>query len=123
MNQAQGFISTPLKASDMIDTDVVSPQGDNIGEVKEVVIDPNTGKVAYAVVSFGGFLGMGKKLFAIPFKALQYSWEENEYVLDAPREQLEQAPGFDDDNWPMMADEQWNRDIHTYYALTPYWEE
>ena len=123
MNQAQGFTSTPLRASDMIDTDVVSPQGDSIGEVKEVVIDPNTGRVAYAVVSFGGFLGMGEKLFAIPFKALQYNWTENEYVLDVPRERLEEAPGFDDDNWPMMADEQWNRDVHTYYALPPYWEE
>ncbi|MEZ0245977.1 MAG: PRC-barrel domain-containing protein, partial [Methylophilaceae bacterium] len=121
MNQAQVFINAPLKASDMIDTDVVSPQGDSLGEVREVVIDPNTGRVAYAVVSFGGFLSVGEKLFAIPFKALKYNWDENEYVLDVSKEQLEEAPGFDEDNWPTMS-EQWNRDVHKYYELPPYWE-
>ena len=121
MNQVYAFTNTPLKASDMIDTDVVSPQGDSLGEVKEVVIDPNTGRVAYAVISFGGFLGVGEKLFAIPFKALKYNWAENEYVLDVPKERLEDAPGFDEDNWPTMS-EQWHRDVHEYYELPPYWE-
>jgi hypothetical protein len=86
------------------------------------VIDPNTGKVAYAVVSFGGFLGMGTKLFAVPFSALAYDIEENEYVLDITKERLETAPGFDADHWPTMTDEKWNRDIYTYYARSPYWE-
>jgi sporulation protein YlmC with PRC-barrel domain len=121
MNQVYEYTHEPLKASDMIGTDVVSPEGDNLGEVKEVVMDPNTGRVAYAVVSFGGFLGMGEKLFAIPFRALKYDWEENEYQLGIPKERLQEAPGFDEDDWPSMT-EQWNRGVHKYYGLPPYWE-
>jgi sporulation protein YlmC with PRC-barrel domain len=125
MNQAQvisKFSNTPLKASSMIGTDVVSPKGDSLGDIKEVVIDPHTGRVAYAVVAFGGFLTMGEKLFAIPFSALIYDTEENEYVLDVTKERLEKAPGFDAANWPMMSDEKWNRDVYKFYGQSPYWE-
>lgn len=122
MNQLQAFSNSPVKASSIIGTDVVNPQGDNLGDIKEVVIDPRTGKVAYAVVSFGGFLSMGAKLFAIPFSAFQYDVKENEYVLDVTKERLAAAPGFDADHWPSMADEKWNRDVYTYYDRSPYWE-
>jgi len=106
----------------MIGTDVVNPQGDNLGDVKEVVIDPRSGRVAYAVVSFGGFLGMGEKLFAIPFSAFAYNAVKNEYVLDVSKERLKAAPGFDADHWPSMSDEKWNRDVYKYYQRSPYWE-
>lgn len=122
MSQLQVFSNSPLKASSFIGTDVVNPQGDNLGDIKEVVIDPNTGKVAYAVVSFGGFLSMGEKLFAIPYSALDYDAEANKYVLDVSKERLEAAPGFDPDNWPTMSDEKWNRDVYKYYERAPYWE-
>lgn len=122
MTQLNVFTSSPVKASSIIGTDVVNPKGDNLGDVKEVVIDPRTGKIAYAVVSFGGFLTMGEKLFAIPFSALEYNHAENEYVLDVSKEKLEAAPGFDADKWPTMADEKWNRDVYTYYGRSPYWE-
>lgn len=122
MSQLQVFSNSPVKASSMIGTDVCNPKGDSLGEIKEVVIDPGTGRVAYAVVSFGGFLGMGKKLFAIPFSAFEYDVEENEYVLDVSKERLEAAPGFDSDNWPTMSEEKWNRDVYKYYERTPYWE-
>lgn len=122
MSQVQAFSNSPVKASSMIGADVVNSEGDNLGDVKEVVIDPRTGKVAYAVVSFGGFLTMGEKLFAIPFSALQYDAAENEYVLDISKERLEAAPGFDADHWPSMAEEKWNRDVYKYYERSPYWE-
>jgi sporulation protein YlmC with PRC-barrel domain len=122
MSQLQAFTNSPVKASSIIGTDVVDPDGKNLGDVKEVVIDPRTGKVAYAVVAFGGFLSMGEKLFAIPFSALEYNVEENEYMLDISKERLEAAPGFDADNWPSMADEKWNRDVYKYYERSPYWE-
>lgn len=122
MSQLQVFANSPVKASSMIGTDVCNPKGDNLGEIKEVVIDPGTGRVAYAVVSFGGFLGMGKKLFAIPFSAFEFDVEENEYVLDISKERLEAAPGFDADHWPSMSEEKWNRDVYKYYERTPYWE-
>jgi sporulation protein YlmC with PRC-barrel domain len=122
MTQLHSFSNSPVKASSIIGADVVNPEGENLGDIKEVVIDPNSGKVAYAVVSFGGFLSMGEKLFAIPFSAFAYDADKNEYVLDVSKERLEAAPGFDPDHWPSMSDEQWNRDVYTYYKRSPYWE-
>ncbi len=122
MNQHAVFSNSPVKASTIIGTSVVNSKGDSLGDIKEVVIDPVTGKVAYSVVSFGGFLSMGEKLFAIPFSAFQYDAAENEYVLDVSKERLQAAPGFDSDKWPSMADEQWNRDVYKYYERSPYWE-
>lgn len=122
MSQLQVFSNSPVKASSIIGTDVVNPAGENLGDIKEVVIDPGTGRVAYAVVSFGGFLGMGEKLFAIPFSALEYDATDNEYVLDISQDRLKAAPGFDADQWPTMSDEKWNRDVYKYYERSPYWE-
>ncbi len=122
MSNVQTFSNSPVKASSIIGTDVVNPNGDNLGDIKEVVIDPNTGKVAYAVVAFGGFLTMGEKLFAIPFSSFKYDPTENEYMLDVSKERLEAAPGFDADHWPSMAEEKWNRDVYKYYERQPYWE-
>ena len=122
MNQLHTFSNSPVKASSMIGTDVINPKGDDLGDIKEVVIDPSTGKVAYAVVSFGGFLGLGEKLFANPNSAFEYDVDQNKYVLDVTKERLEDAPGFDADNWPSMAEEKWNRDVYKYYDREPYWE-
>ena len=122
MSAQQVFASSPVKASSIIGTNVVNPKGDSLGDIKEIVIDPRTGRVAYAVVSFGGFLGMGEKLFAIPFSAVKYNVTKNDYVLDVSQERLKAAPGFDSDHWPSMADEKWNRDVYKYYERSPYWE-
>jgi sporulation protein YlmC with PRC-barrel domain len=118
----QVFSNSPVKASSIIGTDVVNSKGDDLGDIKEVVIDPRTGRVAYAVVAFGGFLSMGEKLFAIPVSAFAYNIERNEYVLNVTKERLEKAPGFDADNWPSMSDEKWNREVYKYYERPPYWE-
>ena len=122
MSQLHVFSNSPVKASSIIGTSVVDSKDDNLGDIKEVVIDPRTGKVAYAVVSFGGFLGMGEKLFAIPFSAFKYNEAENEYILDVSKERLKAAPGFDPNHWPSMAEEKWNRDVYKYYERQPYWE-
>jgi sporulation protein YlmC with PRC-barrel domain len=122
VSQLQTFTNSPVKASTIIGTDVVSPNGDSLGDIKEVVIDPRTGRVAYAVVSFGGFLSMGEKLFAIPFSSFKYDITTNKYVLDVSKERLKAAPGFDADHWPAMSDEKWNRDVYKYYERPPYWE-
>ena len=122
MTQLHAFSNSPVKASSIIGTNVVNPKGDSLGDIKEIVIDPHSGRVAYAVVSFGGFLSMGEKLFAIPFSAFVYNVEKNEYVLDVSKDRLETAPGFDADHWPSMSDEQWNRDVYKYYKRSPYWE-
>jgi sporulation protein YlmC with PRC-barrel domain len=122
MSQLHMFSKSPVKASSVIGTNVVNQKGDSLGDIKEIVIDPRVGKVAYAVVSFGGFLSMGEKLFAIPFGSFQYNVTKNEYVLDIPKERLESAPGFDPDKWPAMTEEKWNRDVYAFYDKSPYWE-
>lgn len=122
MSQLELFSHAPAKASNIIGKKVGNPQGDSVGEVKEVVIDPRSGRVVYVVMSFGGFLGLGEKLFAIPFGAFDYNVSKSEYVLKVSKEQVKAAPGFDTDHWPSMADEKWNREIHAYYNHPPYWE-
>jgi sporulation protein YlmC with PRC-barrel domain len=122
MSQMTLFSNSPVKASGIIGKSVVNPKGDSLGEIKEVVIDPRTGKVAYVVVSLVRSFVMGEKLFAIPFTAFEYNVTKNEYVLDISRERLVEAPGFDPDHWPLMTDEKWHRDVYTYYGRPPYWE-
>ena len=122
MSQLSMFSNSPVKASSIIGTKVVNPKAENLGDIKEIVIDPSTGRVAYVVVSFGGFLSMGEKLFAIPFSSFEYNLANNEYVLHVPKERLENAPGFDPEHWPSMSDEKWNRDVYKYYGRSPYWE-
>ena len=127
MSSLRVFSDSPIKASTIIGTNVVDPKGNTLGDIKEIVIDPRTGRVAYAVVSFGGFLSLGEKLFAIPFSAFEYKVTKSdlvasEYVLNISRERLQAAPGFDADHWPLMRDEKWHRDLHTYYDRLPYWE-
>lgn len=122
MNQIHAFSNSPVKASDFIGTSVVDREDQNLGDIKELVIDRSSGKVAYAVVAFGGFLGMGEKLFAIPFSAFKFNAAENEYILDIPKDRLKDAPGFDTNHWPAFGDEKWNRDVHHHYELSPYWE-
>ena len=126
MDRLRVFSNSPIRASNIFGTRVVNAKGDNLGEIKEIVIDPRSGRVAYAVISFGGFLGMGIKLFAIPFGALEYQITKSDlvasqYVLNISIEQLKAAPGFDPDNWPLMDDEKWHRDLHDFYKFAQYW--
>lgn len=112
-----------LSASTMIGNKVVNPSGEELGSVKELMIDLDDGRVNYAVLSFGGFLGLGDKLFALPWEALTLSTEEHAFILNVEKEQLENAPGFDKDNWPDKAQYEagWLLDLYNYYGYTPYW--
>ena len=92
-----------LSATTMIGDKVVNPDGEELGTLKELMIDLDEGRVNYAVLSFGGFLGMGDKLFAIPWQALTLNAEKHNFILNVDKEQLENAPGFDKDNWPQSA--------------------
>ena len=111
-----------MSASTLMGDKVVNPQGEHLGEIKELMIDPQTGHVGYAVLSFGGFLGMGDRLFAIPFRALQLKADRKEFVLDVAKDKLQTAPGFDKNDWPKSANRQWGTEIHTFYGVSPYWE-
>lgn len=111
-----------VSASKIIGEPVVNRQNENLGKIRELVLDAVEGRIAYAVLSFGGFLGMGNKLFALPWGALQFAANENKLVLDVDKEKLKSAPGFDENaRWPDFADRTWGAGIHEYYGHTPYW--
>jgi hypothetical protein len=79
--------------------------------------------VVYAVLSFGGFMGMRNKLFAIPWEAFEFSETEKKLILNVDREKLEAAPGFEKgDNWPDFRDTLWGESIYNYYNYTPPWK-
>ncbi len=102
------------RASKVIGTDVDDAKGKKIGDIKDVVLDRSSGRVAYAVISFGGVMGVGDKYFAVPWKALKAGSDEH-YVLNTTQETLKKAQGFDKDHWPDMANEKWNRDNYRLY--------
>jgi hypothetical protein len=108
----------------VIGSRVVNAQNEDLGKIEDLALDAEAGRIAYAVLSsFGGFLGMGEKYFAIPWNAFHFNMKENRAVLNVDKKKLENAPGFDKDNWPNMADSVWGTSIHKHYGYTPYWEE
>jgi sporulation protein YlmC with PRC-barrel domain len=109
-----------MGANTLTGNDVYNNEEEDLGDIKEIMIDMRNGRVAYAVLSFGGFLGMGEKLFAVPWSALKLDTENKRFVLDVEKEDLKDAPGFDKDNWPDMADPIWASKIHSYYGTDPY---
>lgn len=107
-------------ASTLTGNDVYNHKDEDLGDVKEFMLDTRTGRVAYAVLSFGGFLGMGDKLFAVPFNALKLDTVNKRFTLDVEKSRLESAPGFNKDSWPNMADQTWADSIHAWYGTKPY---
>lgn len=111
------------RASKVIGTNVEDESGTKIGDIKDVVLDRKTGQVAYAVVDFGGWLGMGDKYFAVPWKSLKTGSNDRYVLNNVSKDTLKKAPGFDKDHWPDMASESWNRENAQAYNQKPYWEE
>jgi sporulation protein YlmC with PRC-barrel domain len=110
-----------LSGSSLKGDKVVNHEGDDLGKIEEIMIDLDHGRVAYAVLSFGGFLGLGDKLFAIPWQAFTVDTANKRLVLNANKEILEKAPGFDKTSWPDMADLSWGSNLYGYYGYKPYW--
>ena len=104
-----------LSAHTLVGDKVLNHDNEEIGKVEEIMIDILTGRVAYVVVSFGGILGIGSKLFAVPWSVLRVNHDEACVILDIPREQLEAAPGFDRDRWPSITDPVWRDEVDAYY--------
>jgi hypothetical protein len=105
-----------MSASTLMGNDVYNHQEENLGSIKDFMLDVRSGNVCYAVLSFGGFLGMGEKLFAVPWSALTLDTENKRFVLDVAVDRLKNAPGFDKDQWPNMADASWAKSIHSYWT-------
>ena len=107
-----------LSASTLNGDDVYNRNGDKLGSIKEIMLDIETGKVCYAVLSFGGFISLGEKLFAVPWSALTVDTENKRFIMDTDEERLKNAPGFDTNNWPNMSDPTWEKSVHTSFATT-----
>jgi sporulation protein YlmC with PRC-barrel domain len=119
-SEEQGPGPDLMGADTLIGNDVYNHNEEDLGDIKEIMLDVRSGRVSYAVLSFGGFLGMGEKLFAVPWNALTLDTVNKRFVLNVEKERLENAPGFDKDSWPNMADESWATEIHSFYGTKPY---
>ena len=95
---------------------VYNHKDEDLGDIKEIMLDVNSGRIAYAVLSFGGFLGIADKLFAVPWSALKLDTANKRFLLNVEKKSLESAPGFDKDDWPDMADPTWQNTINSYYG-------
>jgi sporulation protein YlmC with PRC-barrel domain len=111
-----------LISSDKVEgTAVRNVSGDKVGTIERVMIDKRAGKVAYAVMSFGGFLGMGQEYVSLPWHMLRYNENLDAYEMNITENQLRGAPvvaqGWDTGT----VSRDWERDVHTYYGVDPYW--
>jgi sporulation protein YlmC with PRC-barrel domain len=107
-----------MGADTLIGEDVYNENDEDLGDIKEIMLDMQTGEIAYAVLSFGGIMGMGEKLFAVPWERLTLDTANKRFVLDVDKEQLKNAPGFDKDNWPDMSSGDWSSQIDTFYGVS-----
>ena len=95
----------------LIGNDVYNQIEEDLGDIKEIMLDMESGKIVYAVLSYGGILGIGEKLFAVPWGALILDTTNKRFILNVEKDQLENAPGFDKDNWPDVADPAWKNEV------------
>lgn len=111
-----------FRVSQLIGTNIQNDRGENVGEIHDLVLDANTRRVRYAAVTYGGFLGLGDKLFAVPFEAFKVRQDPDDaddyvLILNVTKEQLDGAQGFDKDQWPDMANAQWAQELDKRYGV------
>lgn len=109
-----------MSASTLKGDKVINPEGEDLGKVEEFMIDIETGCVAYAVLSFGGIMGMGDKLFAIPMQALTLDEDKKAFILNVPKEKLKKASGFDKHHWPDMATSDFMSETYSFFGYEPH---
>lgn len=110
-----------LGASTLIHDKVVNLSGEDIGRIEELMVDVTTGRIAYAVLSFGGFMGIGNKLFALPWSALTVDEAKKRFVVNVTRDALDNMAGFDKDHWPDLNDLEYATGVYRQWGAQPYW--
>lgn len=123
MRSTRPRAAVSVDASALAGDPVVNRQDAVLGTIEDLLIDVQRGTVAYAVLAPEGLLGLGEKPFAIPWSALALDADRQCFILDADRQRLEKAPGFDRDPWSATHDLSWARDVHHYFGVRPYWQE
>lgn len=107
-----------LSCSSICESTVKNADGEKVGDIKDLMINWNNGEVSYAVLSFGGILGMGDKLFAVPLEAFDFGTGDSDHViLNVSKEKLDNAPGFNKDNWPQHHDQNFLDSIYSHYEI------
>jgi sporulation protein YlmC with PRC-barrel domain len=122
MNTTVEIHPNVLATTAIIGDDIVNRTGEKLGKIEEIMLDLEKGRVAYAVLSFGGFLGMGEKLFAVPFEALKLDSSREHFTLDVDKDKLKNAPGFDKNHPPQASDRTWGSEVYKFYGYKPYWQ-
>jgi hypothetical protein len=120
LNDPRNTSGQLISAADVEGTSVYDLAGEKLGSVETVMLDKRSGRIAYAVMSFGGFLGVGHKHHPLPWQTLTYDPVMGGYVVDLDRDRLEGAPVYDDGVMP-LDDEAFGRRVHDYYGVTPFW--
>ncbi|MCC7682737.1 PRC-barrel domain-containing protein [Janthinobacterium sp. FW305-128] len=105
-----------MGADTLIGDEVYNHNDEELGDIKEIMLDMRTGQIAYAVLSFGGILGMGDKLFAVPWERLTLDTVNKRFLLNVDKDLLKNAPGFDKNNWPDMGSDAWNQQMEAFYG-------
>jgi hypothetical protein len=111
-----------LIGSDKVEgTPVYRSNGERVGKIERIMIDKLTGKVAYAVMSFGGFMGIGEDYYPLPWSLLTYNTKLDGYEVNVDEQQLKSAPKYSKhENWD-WTDRTRERKVYDYYRVTPYW--
>ena len=120
LRQAPGAFTVVVKKS-ILGAKVINAAQEDLGKIEDLVVDARNSRVAYAILSFGGVLGLGDKHFAIPWEALSFDLSQKVAVLDIDKDRLTNAPGFNKDDWPDMTNEKWGTDVYDFYRCKPYW--
>jgi sporulation protein YlmC with PRC-barrel domain len=114
---AQGNYTIAVKSS-IIGADVVNAAKEDLGKIEDLIIDSRTSVVVYAILSFGGFLGLGDKRFAIPWRVLDFHAAEGYAILNLDKERLKNAPGFKADEWPDMSNKEWVNSVDDHFRVS-----
>ena len=111
------LVAKSFRASKLVGLHVRNMDGEKLGKVEDLVVNVENGKISYIAMSFGGILGLGDKLFAIPYDQVKFDHGQDEmfFVVNMTKEKLQAAPGFDKNNWPNFADPNWSQKIDNYY--------
>jgi sporulation protein YlmC with PRC-barrel domain len=114
--------TTVISAKDVDGVAVYNFAGERLGAIDDVMIDKKSGRVAYAVLSFGGFLGIGNDYYPLPWSLLEYDTAKGGYVVNLDRRQLEGAPAFPLGSNPSWGDRNYETGVHDFYGVEPYWD-
>ncbi|MFV3130147.1 PRC-barrel domain-containing protein [Niveispirillum sp. KHB5.9] len=119
-NVALNETTTCISADKVNGTDVYSTAGEKIGHVEDVMLNKRTGNVAYAIMAFGGFLGIGERYHPLPWSVLKYDTAKEGYVVPLDKSRLENAPSYSEQELG-ADDRRWREPVSTYYNVPPYW--